>query len=283
MIIDRMQVIPNLTQQEKAVVDYIVQNPEAVLNMNASQLAKASYTSASTIIRLCQKIGKGIKGYSDFKTIYVSEYSQMMKLNYALTEEPFSKNTTIDDVIELIPLLYSKSFEQTRSFLDRNTIIRCINYIHSSKCLDIYGEGLNYDIANMACYKMMDIGIEAHAFNSAHWEYMKRNELKNKKPFNILISHTGKNPAILDIAKRLKRYHHKTLCICGKEEDQQLAKLCDEVLYIKTTPSTLAFSNTIFSMSTMYVLDIIMSYILCVKYDEIDERTRIMQGERKAW
>lgn len=40
-------------------MDYIVQNPEAVLNMNASQLAKASYTSASTIIRLCQKVFLG--------------------------------------------------------------------------------------------------------------------------------------------------------------------------------------------------------------------------------
>lgn len=59
MIIDKLQVIPNLTLQEKAVVDYIVQNPEAVLNMNASQLAKASYTSASTIIRLCQKVWGG--------------------------------------------------------------------------------------------------------------------------------------------------------------------------------------------------------------------------------
>ena len=269
MIIDKLQVIPNFTLQEKAVVDYIVQNPEAVLNMNASQLAKASYTSASTIIRLCQKVC-GVKGYADFKTIYASEYAMMMKLNYALTEEPFSKDTTVDDVIELIPSLYARSFEQTKSFLDRNTIIRCINYIKSSKCVDIYGEGLNYDIANMACYKMMDIGIDAHAFNCAHWEYMKRNELKNQKPFNILISHTGKNPGIIDTAKRLKRYHHKTLCICGREEDQRLAQLCDEVLYIKTTPSTLALSNTVFSMSTMYVLDIIMSYILCTKYDEMD-------------
>lgn len=283
MIIDKMQVISNLTLQEKAVVEYILKNPESVLNMNATQLAKASYTSASTIIRLCQKLGEGIRGYADFKIIYTSEYSQMKKLNYALEKQPFTKDQSIDDIIELIPLIYSKCFEQTKSYLDRNTLIRCVNYIKSSRRVDIYGEGLNFDIANIACYKLMDIGIEAHAFNCAHWEYIKRNELKNNQPFNILISHTGKNPGIIDIAKRLHRYSHKSLCICGMNESIKLSQLCNEVLYIKTTDSTLELSNTIFSMSTIYVLDIIMSYILSNNFDEMYEREQIMLGERQAW
>lgn len=283
MIIDKMQSLSNLTLQEQAVVDYVLANPDAVLNMNATQLAKASYTSASTVIRLCQKLGTGINGYLDFKVIYASEYSQMVKLNQALSKKPISKDMSIDDTIDIVPLLYTKIFEQTKSYLDRNVLIRCVNYIKTSKCVDIYGNGLNFDIANITCYKLMDVGIDGHAFNCAHWEYMKRNQLTNNKPFNILISHTGKNPAILDIAKRLKRYQHKTLCICGAGESDKLAKLCDETLLIKTTPSTLTYSNTVFSMSTIYILDIIMSCILSTKYDELNKREKTMEKERKGW
>ena len=50
MIIDKMNTLENLTNQEKAVVDYIIANPKALLEMSVNELANASYTSASTIM-----------------------------------------------------------------------------------------------------------------------------------------------------------------------------------------------------------------------------------------
>ena len=51
MIIDKMCALKNLTSQERAVVEYILDNPKDLLDMNVSELAKASYTSSSTVIR----------------------------------------------------------------------------------------------------------------------------------------------------------------------------------------------------------------------------------------
>ena len=67
MIIDKMCALKNLTSQEKAVVEYILDNPKDLLDMNVSELAKASYTSSSTVIRLCKKLE--VKGFADLKFI----------------------------------------------------------------------------------------------------------------------------------------------------------------------------------------------------------------------
>ena len=68
MIIDRMNELRNLTSQEKSVVEHINSHPKDLLDMNVNELAKASFTSASTIIRLCKKLD--VKGFSDLKLIY---------------------------------------------------------------------------------------------------------------------------------------------------------------------------------------------------------------------
>lgn len=46
---------------EKDVADYIVENGESILDMPIQQLAANTFTSTTTIIRLCKKLGfKGL-------------------------------------------------------------------------------------------------------------------------------------------------------------------------------------------------------------------------------
>ena len=61
----RMQRHTGLTQTERHLRDYILQNPERMARMNVRELAQASFTSPSAVIRFCQKFG--YKGLKDFK------------------------------------------------------------------------------------------------------------------------------------------------------------------------------------------------------------------------
>ena len=94
MIIDKMCALKNLTSQEKAVVEYILDNPKDLLDMNVSELAKASYTSSSTVIRLCKKLE--VKGFADLKFIYASEFPEMMKQREMVKTKPFDESSSID-------------------------------------------------------------------------------------------------------------------------------------------------------------------------------------------
>lgn len=59
------------SHSEKEIGRYILNHGEEVLNMSVKELAKKTYTSPATIVRLCKKIG--LKGYNDFKIKYSAE------------------------------------------------------------------------------------------------------------------------------------------------------------------------------------------------------------------
>lgn len=57
--------LPTLTNSERKAAQYIIEQPNALIMVSLTELAKASGSSNSAIIRLCQKLG--YDGYSDFK------------------------------------------------------------------------------------------------------------------------------------------------------------------------------------------------------------------------
>ncbi len=61
----RLQRHSGLTQNERYLRDYILRYPGQVARMNARELAQASFTSPSAVIRFCQKFG--CRGWKDFK------------------------------------------------------------------------------------------------------------------------------------------------------------------------------------------------------------------------
>lgn len=280
MIIDKMQNLKNLTAQEQAVIEHIIKFPKDLLEMNVSELAKASYTSASTIIRVCKKLGT--KGFGDLKFIYASEYPEMMKLKESLKTIPYDENSTIDDIIHTMPLIYSKAIDHTRSMIDRNILINVISLMKKAKVIDIYGDGINNEVAKMFCYKLGEIGITSNSYSSIHWSHASFLQLENIPSFSILISHTGKNSNVIDAAKRLKKCNMPTLSISGNI-DQRLAELTDYNIHIMTTENTLEFSNVIFTMSTQYILDILVASLLVHRYDVVLKTANKLKGARYEW
>ena len=70
------------THNEQAVIDFILNNPQEVINLSVDELAKVTYTSPSCIVRLTKKLG--VKGYSDFKIKFASELNSLILNENAL-------------------------------------------------------------------------------------------------------------------------------------------------------------------------------------------------------
>jgi DNA-binding MurR/RpiR family transcriptional regulator len=88
-LLQKLKYASPLTAQEKHIVDFILNNPEVVFQSTAYELAQQTYTSASTIVRLCKKLGT--KGYPDFQLKLALEYQQspssLRTLDHAITEQ----------------------------------------------------------------------------------------------------------------------------------------------------------------------------------------------------
>ncbi|MEG0453545.1 MAG: MurR/RpiR family transcriptional regulator [Coprobacillus sp.] len=280
MIIDKMLSLNDLTSQEKAVVEYIIDNPKDLLEMNVNELAKVSYTSASTIIRLCKKLE--VKGYADLKFIYASEFPAMMKQRELLRKKPFDANTSVDDIINTLPHIYAKAIDHTRSLLSRNTIIRITNLMKQAQRIEIYGDGVNYDLAKMMAYRFEGVYKDCFVYSASHWEHIKYLEIQKIPTVAILLSHTGKNPMVIEAAKRLKESGIKTVAITGNI-NSQIVKLTNEHIHIIETNNELELKTLAFTMAIQYILDVFVSTLLIHSIDKVEKISMDLAGARESW
>lgn len=117
MLINKMKFMYNLTSQEQYIVNYILKNPSIVFDSTANELAKLTFTSSSTIVRLCKKLGT--KGYPDFQLKLALEYKEEDQTKQASISYP---NNSMVSGLEIIPEIYEQSFVETRKLINENSL-----------------------------------------------------------------------------------------------------------------------------------------------------------------
>ena len=58
MLLEKLQEHKNFTAHEKDVAEYILSHLDQISELSAGELAKASYTSKATVVRLSQKLSR---------------------------------------------------------------------------------------------------------------------------------------------------------------------------------------------------------------------------------
>ena len=61
----------HFTENEKQIARYILKQPEAATRMSSRELARETFTSPTSVLRFCKKLG--FHNYNDFKVNIVSE------------------------------------------------------------------------------------------------------------------------------------------------------------------------------------------------------------------
>lgn len=246
MLIKTMQSIQQLTTQEQHIVDYILNNPTIVFEKTAHELAKLTLTSPSTIVRLCKKLGTS--GYPDFQLKLALDYRQ---------HEEVAVRQNIDQIhhpIELIPAIYDQAIVETKRMLDHNTLHTIVNWIKQANRIDIYGSDANYYIAQQACAKWNESGITAIAQNTINHHYLSHPHL-DITTLSFVISHTGKNRSMLEIAQALKDKQMRVIAITA-DHYAPLAKISDYALYTHTVSSR-TLNKICSTVSTQYLFDLL--------------------------
>lgn len=280
MIIERLKNTLNLTTQEKAVAEYIDRNPQAVLSLSSHQLAHVAFVSPSTIVRLCQKLG--LSGYTEFKSAYTSEYAHYSKTKKLVKDIPFSKDSKIDEIIQTLPHIYQRAVNGTQSLINQKDLKECVELLQKSHHIGIYGMGLNFDIAKMYQYKLQSIGLNAIAYDSTNWSWLERIHFAKIPSFAILITKSGRNQFILDAGKQLRYYEIPTLLISGTQ-DKYVSQIANYTMYAMTSQDELELSNTSFTVSLIYLLDILTISMHIRYYEDIEKISVQIKGKRNEW
>ena len=102
------------TETEKEVIDYLMNHLDLLEELSINDLAKKTYTSNATIIRLCRKTG-----YSGYKALKVDLIKEREANKYIVESvdytTPFQFNETTEEIMKNMFSLYQESIKQVYS------------------------------------------------------------------------------------------------------------------------------------------------------------------------
>ena len=97
-ILERMQAEGDFTDTEKNIIQYILSNPSSLKEGTIGNIAKNTYSSNATIVRLCKKLG--FQGIRDFRQAFLVELeSNKYIVNSVDYTVPFETKETTDSII----------------------------------------------------------------------------------------------------------------------------------------------------------------------------------------
>ena len=142
MIIRKLESKENFTNSEMIIADFILKNLNEIQSLSAENLARKSFTSKASVIRLCKKLN--VDGYRDLQRQVDRELNEMYKIQGLLSEEPVSAKTSYEEIISIIPTLYERVIGDTRLNLDPVVMKKIIGKLKKTRKIEIYGVGISH-------------------------------------------------------------------------------------------------------------------------------------------
>ena len=258
MLLVQLREMKNFTNHERDVAEYILGHMDQIPDISAGELARASLTSKATVVRLSKKLG--LSGYQELKLRLVAEMNQSERISQLISKEPITGNSSYSDIILTLPGLYDKAITNTRLTLDKNTMMRIGRFLQGAECIDIYGTGISYVLAQAAAFKFATLGLECSAYESINGHYLAAR--KHKRTVAFLISFTGANRTVERMGEYLMTATNNHIVGILGPHSQVTGKWCHEVVEIPNRDSVLSLDVITSFMAGNYVFDIFFSMLL---------------------
>ncbi len=257
MIKRRLLETDHLSSSEQTIAKYILDNPECVLNCTAKDLAALVYTSSPTIIRFCRKLG--FSGYPDFRYQYIKELSAMPK-----EKEEISVSSSLNDVLRLLPIRYELVAKNSADRIDTKEFAYIVSEFRKASNIDFYATGINLGIAQAACVRFNNLGYHAQVQLGINKHYIvSQTPQQREKTLSFIISHTGTNESVIEVAHYLKEVHMKMVHL-GRTNNK-LYDLADYHILWDNDRYDHRYDNLSYPLSLMFILDVLYLELTNIK------------------
>ncbi|MGP1494415.1 MAG: MurR/RpiR family transcriptional regulator [Streptobacillus sp.] len=258
----------DFTENEKYVAEYILKNIRNIRSIPAMDISKNTYTSISTVTRMCKKLG--FKGFQEFRLKAIEEMALIGNKEMVVNNSDIDENCDTKDIIEKISKLSIISLKETKMLQDADIIDKIVDLINEKSVIDFYGMGASHIVCLDAQYKFMRVGKIVNTFNGTDLQHVQAIN-SDENHLAIIVSYSGMTKEILDIVKILKEKGVTTVSIT-KYVTNAIAKLCDYNLYV-TSKESFKRSAAIYSrISILNLIDVIYLAYSNKNYKEVVKR-----------
>ena len=243
----------DFSNAETALVTYILEKGTAIESMTIKEIAEANFVHPSTLIRVAKKLG--YKGWLELRTEFLAEqtylqtYFEDVDANF-----PFQTNDGIMTIANKIASLERTTIDDTLSLLNHDNLQKAKQLLLNAKQIKIFGSNANLLISQDFALKMRRIKknvVTSQTLGEDTYEAYN----SQADTCAILISYTGENNFILQLARILRKQNIPVIALTSIGENT-LASYSQAVLRITI------------NSSICYLLDVLYSCVFAEDYQK---------------
>lgn len=254
------------SNSEQSVITYIINHPEQFRTATVKELAQQTYTSASTIIRLYQKLG--CKNYNEFRLDYFSAIESRDSISSIDVNFPFSKEDSPSALIQNMKQLSISAIEDTLSLINEQTFQKAVDLLDQAHIITVYGVGSNQSIAFDFMINLLRINKYVRLPMDHQQLVISAASSSPAEHLALIISYTGETFETLEYCKLLKETKTPMICITNLGNNS-ISDLCDISLKIVSKEKMFSKIGTFSSkLSIIILLDILYAGIFQKNYEK---------------
>lgn len=220
-----------LSDKQKKIADYILENPVQSTLFTMRELSAVCDTSEATIVRFLQKLN--YESYQELRIEVARENSAAEYVSLEVQLEDGYQDIALTDSPEEIKrkVIYAvtRAIREMDGRIDSERIAQAAEALRGAEQILLYGSGGSLAIAQDAYHKLMRLGLPVFCDANYHIARIKAKALK-KGDAAILISHSGESQDLLACVEQARAQGATIIALTGYL-DSTLAQKADLVFY----------------------------------------------------
>ncbi len=253
----------SFSSTEREVANSILANPRLVVDMSIHELARHTFSSASTIVRLCSHTG--YSGYKEFRKAVT--YELALREQSRITEQQgIQRSDSLEDIIEKITAMNINSLEETRDLLDPQVLRTCVEMLKNARVIYLFGLGASLCAAKDAYLKFLRLNKLCVINEDWHSQLLQARNA-SREDLALVISYSGATEEIIACMKCLKETGTPIIAITRCVQSP-VSDLADQNLYTAANESLFRSGAISSRMSQLNIVDILYTSLANETYEE---------------
>lgn len=252
-----------MCESERIIADYLLDEPDAVLEHTIREMAAELYVSPATIVRFCKHLG--FTGYREFRQALIYELAMYAK-NRNQENIDITRDDNIERIAEKVTYKNILSLQETEKLLDMKMISKCVDLIQNSENVLLFGMGASLSVAKDAYLKFLRLNKSCYVTEDWHAQLlMARNS--TRRDVAIIISYSGETREMVECMRALEENLTPTIVIT-RFSPSTLSAMATHVLYISAGESMFRSGATSSRIAQLNIIDILYTAYASRDYDE---------------
>ena len=263
---------------ERGVAERILSDPQLVVDLSIHELAQKTFSSPSTIVRMCSHTG--FSGYKEFRRAVTYELARREQTRRN-EQKDIQRSDSLEQIIDKITYANILSLEETRDLMDVSILRAGAEVLRRARVIYLFGLGASLCAAKDAYLKFLRLNKLCVINEDWHSQLVQSCNATDQDAA-LVFSYSGVTTEVIECMRNLKKNGTPIIAItrCGSSPVSDLA---DYRLYTAANESLFRSGAMSSRMSQLNVVDILFTTLANADYERSLSqlsRTHIEKNEK---